>query len=189
MPPLPQNASSERRHSPVGMVGARLRHRHQYVRRERPRGRARGQICAPRAGSLTPLPHCDTGNRAVTGRHKAPPASCGGHRPKALLLLQLETAYQRSVIRVEDGSTVTLARREGANRAFGQRSPFSAPLHDERTEGRSHAERAHPPDAHPSRPTPRRRWPPRGVRGTVAPSGCRSPPPSRARGDDGRPRR
>ena len=57
---------------------------------ERPRGRARGQVRAPRAGSLTPLPHCDTGNRALTGRHKAPPACRGDHRPKALLLLAVE---------------------------------------------------------------------------------------------------
>ena len=96
-------------------------------RRERPRGRARGPVRAPRAGSLTPLPHCDTGNRALTGRHKAPPDSRGGYRFKALLYTQLEAVYRRSATGVKGGSAVTPARREGANRAFGQRSPFSAP--------------------------------------------------------------
>jgi len=90
-----------------------------HVRRERPRGRARGQVRAPRAGSLTPLPHCDTGNRALTGRQKAPPACLSGHRPKALLLMQLKAAYRRLVIPRDGGSPVTTAEPEGANRAFG----------------------------------------------------------------------
>ena len=64
--------------------------------------------------------------RSPGGTKRRPPA-VAAIVPRRCCYRQLEAVYPRSVRRAKGGSAVTLARPEGANRAFGQRSPFSAP--------------------------------------------------------------
>jgi hypothetical protein len=151
------------------------------VRRERPRGRTRGQVRASRAGSLTPLPRCDTGNRAVTGRQRAPPACVAAFARRRYCFCSWRPRISGRSYAWRMGAQ-SHWRAGGANRAFGQRSPFSAPSSREhRPMVAPRQERAHPPDAEAVHGSLRFMTPRRGcARRRFGPAGAPSRGPSRA---------
>jgi hypothetical protein len=69
-----------------------------------PAARARGRMCEAAAGSLTPLPCCDTCTRALTGRHRTPPDSDDGVPAKVLPCMYLAGAYSLWVVSLEAGA-------------------------------------------------------------------------------------
>ena len=93
-----------------------------------PAGRLWGRVHSARAGSLTPLPCCDTCAGALTGRHKPPPSWLGPTSINIGSVSGLRRLGDRSRAGVAGQSGNRRHGGRGANRALALRLPPRPPL-------------------------------------------------------------
>ena len=92
-----------------------------------PAGRPRGRVCDAQAGSLTPLPCCDTCAGALTGRHKSPPVLAAAPAPTSRSFKGLRRLGDRQSLQRRGKLGINAPSARGANRALALRPPPRPP--------------------------------------------------------------
>jgi hypothetical protein len=92
-----------------------------------PARRGWGDVGDPRAGSLTPLPCCDTCAGALTGRHKPPPSWLG---PTSINIGSVsDCSASITAVALESRASREIgATKEGGHRALALRPPPRPPF-------------------------------------------------------------